>query len=104
VDLAFWFTFAGYNLPHRSESRRDLDMISYGVVTMLEAGPPAGYQDLGWAPRLALGALANQLSRSDHATPVHAVSKVTDCRLATPGNFFPITADRYFPYVVKVKM
>ena len=54
MDLAFWFTFAGYNLPHRSESRRDLDMISYGVVTMLEAGPPAGYQDLGWAPRLGI--------------------------------------------------
>jgi hypothetical protein len=58
VDLAFWFTFASYNLPHRSEPRQDLDMISYGVVTMLEAGPPAGYQGLGWAPRLAFGALA----------------------------------------------
>jgi len=28
VDLAFWFTFAGYNLPHRAEPRRDLDLIS----------------------------------------------------------------------------
>jgi len=33
-------------------------MISYGVVTMLEAGPPAGCQGLGWEPRLAFGALA----------------------------------------------
>jgi len=48
VDLAFWFTFAGYNLPHRAGPREDLDLISYGVVTMLEAGPPAGYQGLGW--------------------------------------------------------
>jgi hypothetical protein len=58
VDLAFWFTFAGYNLPHRAEPRQDLDLISYGLVTMLEAGPPAGYQGLGWQPRLAFGALA----------------------------------------------
>jgi hypothetical protein len=27
-------------------------------VTMLEAGPPAGYQGLGWQPRLAFDALA----------------------------------------------
>ncbi len=58
VDLSFWFTFAGYNLLHNAEPRQDLDLISYGVVTMLEAGPPAGYQGLGWQPRQAFGALA----------------------------------------------
>jgi len=36
-------------------------MASYGVVRMLEAGPPAGYQSLGWEPKAAFGALA-QLS------------------------------------------
>ena len=39
VDLAFWFTFAGYPLVHDSEPHRDLDMASYGVVRMLPAGP-----------------------------------------------------------------
>ncbi len=45
-------------LPHRAEPRRDLDLVSYGVVTTLEAGPPAGYHDLGWQPGLAFGAIA----------------------------------------------
>lgn len=62
VDLTFWFTFAGYGLVHRpGQPRLDLDMASYGVVKMLEAGPPAGYQGLGWEPKAAFGALA-QLS------------------------------------------
>jgi len=58
ADLAFWFTFAGYNLPHRPDPRRDLDMASYGVVKMLEDGPPAGEQGLGWERKLVFGALA----------------------------------------------
>lgn len=62
VDLAFWFTFAGYGLVHRpGQPRLDLDMASYGVVKMLEAGPPAGHEGLGWEPKAAFGALA-QLS------------------------------------------
>jgi hypothetical protein len=58
VDLAFWFTFAGYNLPHHADPRRDLDMASYGVVKMLEGGPPAGEQGLGWERKLVFEALA----------------------------------------------
>jgi len=58
VDLAFWFTFAGYGLPHHADPRRDLDMASYGVVKMLEGGPPAGEQGLGWERKLVFGALA----------------------------------------------
>ena len=62
VDLAFWFTFAGYGLVHRpGQPRLDLDMASYGVVKMLETGPPAGHEGLGWEPKAAFGALA-QLS------------------------------------------
>jgi len=58
VDLAFWFTFAGYDLPHRGDPRRDLDLASFGVVKMLEGGPPAGEQGLGWERKLVFGALA----------------------------------------------
>ncbi len=59
VDLAFWFTFAGYGMVHRpGQPRLDLDLASYGVVKMLEAGPPAGHQGLGWEPKAAFAALA----------------------------------------------
>jgi len=58
VDLAFWFTFAGYNLVSSDGPRRDLDLASYGVVKMLPGGPPAGYQGLGWEPKLVFRALA----------------------------------------------
>jgi hypothetical protein len=59
VDLAFWFTFAGYGLGHDPAPRRDLDLASYGLVKMLPGGPGTGYQGLGWEPKLAFAALAN---------------------------------------------
>jgi hypothetical protein len=59
VDLAFWFTFAGYVLVHDPDPRRDLDLASYGLVKMLPGGPGTGYQGLGWEPKLAFGALAS---------------------------------------------
>jgi hypothetical protein len=58
VDLAFWFTFAHYLTEHHADPRRDLDMASYGVVKVLPEGPGAGYQGLGWEPKLAFAALA----------------------------------------------
>jgi hypothetical protein len=58
VDLAFWFTFAGYGLVHDPDPRRDLDLASYGLVKMLPGGPGAGYEGLGWEPKLAFAALA----------------------------------------------
>ena len=58
VDLAFWFTFAGYGLVHHPDPRRDLDMASYGLVKMLPSGPGTGYEGLGWEPKLAFAALA----------------------------------------------
>jgi hypothetical protein len=58
VDLAFWFTFAGYNLVSGDGPRGDLDLASYGVVRMLPGGPPAGCQGLGWEPKLVFRALA----------------------------------------------
>ena len=39
VDLAFWFTFAGYLLLHDSNTRHDLDMAGCGLVKMLPGGP-----------------------------------------------------------------
>jgi hypothetical protein len=57
VDLAFWFTFASYPLVHDPDPRRDLDMASYGVVTMLPGGPGTSYHGLGWEPKLAFSAL-----------------------------------------------
>jgi hypothetical protein len=58
LDLAFWFTFAGYTNTVSADPRRDLDLASYGLVSMLPEGPGSGYQGLGWRPRLAFGAMA----------------------------------------------
>ncbi|MBP2705932.1 hypothetical protein JOL79_19170 [Microbispora sp. RL4-1S] len=38
VDAAFWFTFAGFGLPHDPDARFDLDMASYGVVRIGKDG------------------------------------------------------------------
>jgi hypothetical protein len=58
VDLAFWFTFAGYHHPTSSDPRLDVDMASYGLVTVLPDGPGRGYEGLGWTPRLAFSTMA----------------------------------------------
>ena len=56
VDSAFWFTFAGYEMPHDPEDPAyDLDMASYGVVKIL---PASGRDGLGWEPKAVFGALA----------------------------------------------
>jgi len=58
IDLAFWFTFAGFHQPTSADPRRDVDMASYGLVSMLAEGPGSGYDGLGWRPRLAFEAMA----------------------------------------------
>jgi hypothetical protein len=59
VDLAFWFTFAAYYPPRNADDPRlDLDLASYGVVSMLPAGTGAGHQGLGWTKRLVFDTLA----------------------------------------------
>ncbi|MCP2340417.1 hypothetical protein [Actinomadura rupiterrae] len=51
VDSAFWFTFAGFDLPHdASDPAHDLDMASYGVVKIVPDEP--------WRPKAAFTALA----------------------------------------------
>ena len=58
LDLAFWFTFAGYHMPASADPQRDADLASYGLVSMLPEGSGRGYQGLGWRPRLAFETMA----------------------------------------------
>jgi hypothetical protein len=58
VDTAFVNTFARYDLPHRDDPRLDLDLASYGVVTMLENGFGQTYPDMAWEPKAAFRELA----------------------------------------------
>jgi hypothetical protein len=54
VDSAFWFTFAGYNLPHRpGDPIHDLDMASYGAVAMHEDG-------VAWDAKAVFRAIADR--------------------------------------------
>jgi hypothetical protein len=36
--LAFWFTFVGYRQPTSTDPRRDVDLASYGLVSILPEG------------------------------------------------------------------
>ena len=58
LDLAFWFTFAGYHMLPSSDPRRDADLASYGLVSLLPEGLGSGCQGLGWRPRLAFETMA----------------------------------------------
>ena len=59
VDTAFWFSFAGYELPHRPQDPvHDLDVSSYGLVAVLDGGNGARYEATGWEPKAAFDALA----------------------------------------------
>lgn len=56
---SFWFSFAGYTLPHRDDPRRDLDMGSYGLVAVYDDGRcGTSYPDLSWEPKRSFHALA----------------------------------------------
>jgi hypothetical protein len=59
VDSAFWYTFARYDLPHRSDPGEDLDMASYGVVKVLQGRRGGTYPDMPWEPKAAFTALAD---------------------------------------------
>jgi hypothetical protein len=52
VDSAFWFSFAGFWMPRHDEPRRDLDLASYGVVTILDD------DGTRWRPKRSFYALA----------------------------------------------
>ncbi|MFC9995334.1 hypothetical protein [Nocardia sp. NPDC127526] len=38
VDTAFWYTFAGYTLPHDPDPHFDLDLASFGVCKVMSDG------------------------------------------------------------------
>jgi hypothetical protein len=59
VDSAFWFTFAGFGLPHRDEPRADLDMASYGAVAILDENGTK------WRPKEVFHALAAGYARTE---------------------------------------
>jgi hypothetical protein len=69
IDATFVYTFARWDLPHRSNPRDDLDVVSCGVVKVLgdaerstEARHPR-YSSMGWEPKAAFYALADSFSR-----------------------------------------
>jgi hypothetical protein len=53
------YNFAGYNLPHHADPRRDLDLASYGIVKVLSAtGDSAARRDFPWEPKQAFHVVA----------------------------------------------
>ena len=66
VDAAFVYTFARYDLPHRSDPFLDLDRASAGIVRVLDAlSDPCArrYPDMPWEPKAAFHLLAEWYSR-----------------------------------------
>jgi hypothetical protein len=62
VDSAFVYTFARYDLPHRSNPREDFDVVSRGVVKVLDGAADARgrrYPGMPWEPKAAFDALAH---------------------------------------------
>jgi hypothetical protein len=66
LDAAFWFTFAGYELPHRRDPQFDLDMASYGVVKILENGHGVVYPDMSWEPKSVFWRLSTAYGPRSH--------------------------------------
>ncbi|MBY8884210.1 hypothetical protein K7472_05035 [Streptomyces sp. PTM05] len=60
VEAAFWFTFAGFELPHVADDPlHDLDMASYGVVKVLPGGlRGTTHPSMAWEPKKVFHALA----------------------------------------------
>ena len=61
VDAAFVYTFARYDLPHRSDPLLDLDRASAGIVKVLDASSDAKHRrfpGMPWEPKAAFTALA----------------------------------------------
>jgi len=66
IDSAFVYTFARYDLPHRSNPAEDFDLASRGIVKVLDAGwrsRDGRYPDMRWEPKAAFDALADRYGR-----------------------------------------
>lgn len=59
VDAAFVYTFARYDLPHRTAAHEDFDLASRGVVRVLEGRSGMRYPGMPWEPKAAFDALAD---------------------------------------------
>ena len=57
IDAVFVNTFARYDLPHREDPIKDLDLASGGVVKVYEDIPGKTYPDMPWEPKAAFYAL-----------------------------------------------
>ena len=71
IDAAFWFSFANWDKPRRSDPGLDLDLASYGVVAVLD--PEPGQQAQAWLRKEAFAALAGH-----RRGPVQAAAGTTD--------------------------
>jgi hypothetical protein len=61
VDNAFVYTFARYDLPHRSNAGEDFDLASRGIVKVLEGESSSDvrrYPGMPWEPKAAFDTLA----------------------------------------------
>jgi hypothetical protein len=63
VDAAFVNTFARYDLPHREDPVKDLDIASGGVVKVYENKQGETYPDMMWEPKKAFYAISNFFNR-----------------------------------------
>ena len=68
VEAAFVYTFARYDPPYHPEPHLDLDMMSAGIVKVLEQSRASGlsgcrYPDIPWEPKAAFDALADCFGR-----------------------------------------
>jgi len=75
VEAAFVYTFARYDMPYRADPTLDLDMLSAGIVKVLDDQSGTGdmpvrrYPDMRWEPKAAFDALADyyRLARGEGA-------------------------------------
>jgi hypothetical protein len=66
VDIAFWFTFAAWDRPHRPDPREDLDIASFGVVKVADG--PATSPERRWSPKAVFYEVA-RIARRPAAGP-----------------------------------
>jgi hypothetical protein len=64
VDNVFVYTFARYDLAHRSASNEDFDIARAGLVKVLDDGRRGQrYPNMSWEPKAAFAALAGYYGR-----------------------------------------
>jgi hypothetical protein len=64
VDAVFVNTFARYDLPHRTDPIKDLDIASEGVVKVYENMQGKVYPDMPWEPKTAFYAVSKFYSEA----------------------------------------